>query len=67
MLTIRLELPPPASRENSLESSAPPRSSTAESHSSPGPPMIPSVEMPDPKPTSVDPASSEGNRRTFWE
>jgi hypothetical protein len=58
-----LEPPSPASRENSLESGAPPPGSfTAEPHSSPGPP----VEMPDPKPTSDDPASSEGNRRTKW-
>ena len=62
-----LEPPSPASRENSLDSGAPPPDSfTAEPHSSPGPPMIPSVEMPDPKPTSDDAALSEGNRRTKW-
>ena len=63
-----LEPPSPASRENSLESGAAlPGSCTIELHSSPGPPMISSVEMPDPKPTSDESASSEGNRRTFGE
>jgi hypothetical protein len=60
-----LEPPSPESRENPLESGAPPPDlSPAELHSSAGPPMIPSVEIPDPKPTSVNPASSEGNRRS---
>jgi hypothetical protein len=57
-----LEPPSPASRKKSLQSGAPPPGS-----SSPGPPIIPSVEMPDPKPTSDDPASSEGNRRIIRE
>ena len=62
-----LEPPSPASRENSLESDVPPPDSfTAEPHSSPEPPMIPSVEMPGPKPTFDDRASYEGNRRTKW-
>jgi len=56
------EPPSPASRKKSLQSGAPPPGS-----SSPGPPIIPSVEMPDPKPTSDDPASSEGNRRIIRE
>jgi hypothetical protein len=59
-----LEPPSPESRENSLESGAPPPgSSPAKLHSSPGPPMNPSVEIPDPKLTSVNPALSKGNHR----
>ena len=65
-----LEPPSPESRENPLESGPPaPDSSTANALSSSGPPMIPSVEMqmPDPKRTSDNPASSEGTRRTVGE
>ena len=63
-----LEPPSPKSRENPLESGAPPPGSCpAKTHSSPGPPIIPCVEMPDPKPTSDNPALSEGNRRTIGE
>ena len=61
-----LQPPSPESRENPLESGAPaPDSSPAKPHSSPGPPMIPSVEMPDLKPTSDNPAPSARNRRTI--
>ena len=62
-----LEPPSPESRENPLESGAQaPGSSPAELHSSPRPPVNRSVEMPDPKPISDDPASpSERNRRTI--
>ena len=61
-----LEPPSPESLENPLESGAPPPgSSPANPHSSPVPPMIPSVEMHDPKPTSDNPASSEENGRTI--
>ena len=61
-----LEPPSPESRENSLEPAVPPPgSSSTEPHSSPGPLVIPSVEVPDPKPTSDNPASSEGYRRTI--
>ena len=61
-----MEPPSPESRENPLESSVPALgSSPAKPHSSPGPQMITSVEMPDPKSTSHNPASSEGNRRTI--
>jgi hypothetical protein len=57
-----LEPPSPESQENPVESGAPPPdSSPAKLHSSAGPQIIPSV---DPKPTSVNPASSKGNRRT---
>jgi hypothetical protein len=60
-----LEPPSPEFRENPLQSAAPaPDSSPAKPHSSPGPLIIPPVEMPDPTPTSDDPASSEGNHRT---
>ena len=60
-----LEPPSPESRENHLESGAPPPdSSPAKPHSSSGPPMISSVEMPEPKATSDKLASSKGNRRT---
>jgi hypothetical protein len=56
------EPPSPESQENPVESGAPPPdSSPAKLHSSAGPQIIPSV---DPKPTSVNPASSKGNRRT---
>ena len=59
-----LKPPSPESRENPLESGAPPPdSSPAKPHSSLGPPMISSVEMPDPKATSNKPASSKGNHR----
>ena len=61
-----LEPPSPESRENPLESGAPaPDSSPAELHSSPGPPVNSSDEAPDAKPTSDNPTSSEGNRRTI--
>ena len=61
-----LEPPSPESRENPLESSAPALgSSPAELHSSSGPLMNPSVEVPDEKPTSDKPASSEENRRAI--
>jgi hypothetical protein len=60
-----LEPPSPESRENPLESGAPPPDlSPSKLHSSAGPQMIPSVEIPDPKLTSVNPTSSEGNRRS---
>ena len=60
------EPPSPESRENPLESGVPaPGSSPAELHSSSGPPMNPSVEVPDGEPTSDKPASSEGNRGTI--
>ena len=63
-----LEPPSPESPENPLESGAPaPDPSPAKLLFSPGPPIIPSVEMPDPKPTSDDSASSEGNGRTIGE
>jgi hypothetical protein len=61
-----LEPPSPVSHENSLESGAPaPSSSSANPHSSPGPPMILPVDMPDS--TSDNPASPEWNRRTVGE
>ena len=61
-----LEPPSPESRENPLESGAPlPSSSPTKPHSSSGPPMIPPVEVPDPKSNSGNPASSERNRRTI--
>ena len=60
-----LKPPSPESRENPLESGAPaPGTSPAKPHSSPGPPIIPCVEMPDRKPTPDNPASSEWNRRS---
>ena len=65
-----LEPPSPELHENSLESGAsPPGSSPTNPHSSPlvRPPAIPPVGMPDPEPTSVNPASCEGNRRTIGE
>ena len=63
-----LEPPSPESHENPLGSGAPaPGSSLAKPHSSPGLPMIPSVKVPNPKPVSGNPASSEGNRRTIGE
>ena len=59
------EPPSPESRENPLESGPPaPGSSPAGQHSSLGQPMTTSVEMPDPKPASDNPASSEWNRGT---
>ena len=62
-----LEPPSPESCEISLESGAPPPgSSPAKPHPSPGP-LVPPVGMPDPKPTSDNPASSEGSRRTIGE
>ena len=58
--------PSPEMREIPLESGTPPPdSSPAEPHSSPGPPMISSVEMPNVKPASGNPASSKWNRRTI--
>ena len=63
-----LEPPSPESRENPLESGAPPLDSfPAKPHSSAGPPMIPSVKTPDPKPASDNPASSARNRRRIGE
>jgi hypothetical protein len=63
-----LEPPSPESCANPLESGAPLLgSSPANPQSCPSPPTIPSVEMPDPRPTSDNPASSEGNRRTIGE
>ena len=57
-----MEPPSPESREIPLESgTSPPGSSPLEPHSSLGPPTIPSVEVPSPKPTSDSPTSSEGN------
>jgi hypothetical protein len=54
------------SLENPLESGAPPPdSSPAKPDSSLGPPKIQSVEIPDQKPTSDNPVSSEGNHRTM--
>jgi hypothetical protein len=63
-----LEPPSPESRENPVEFGAPaPDSSPAKPDSSPGPLMILGVDLPDPKPTSDNPASPEGNRRTIGE
>jgi hypothetical protein len=60
------EPPSPELRENPLESGAPALgSSPGKLHSSPGPPTIPLVDMHDPKTTSENPASPEGNRRTI--
>ena len=59
-----LQPPSPESHESPLETGPPAQGpSTTEPHSSPGPPMIPPVEMPDPK--SDNPASSERNRQTI--
>jgi hypothetical protein len=61
-----LEPPSPESHEHPVESGSPALdSSPAKPHSSPGPPMIPGVDLPDPKPTSENPASPEGNHRTI--
>ena len=61
-----LEPPSPESLENPLESGVPPPdSSPAKPCSSPGPPVIPPVNIPDPKPTSENLASPGGNRRTI--
>ena len=63
-----LEPPSPESRENPLDSGAPPPDSfPAKPHSSPGPSMIPSVKMPNLKPASDNPASSARNRRRIGE
>jgi hypothetical protein len=63
-----LEPPSPELRENSLESGGPaPGSFPDKPHSSPGPPAILSVEIPDQKPTSDNRASSEGHRRSVGE
>ena len=63
-----LEPPSPESCESPLESGAPaPDLSPIKLHSSPEPPMIPSIEVPDTKLTFDKPASSEGNRRTIGE
>ncbi|KAI9567692.1 hypothetical protein HD554DRAFT_2106054 [Boletus coccyginus] len=60
------EPPSPASSKQPFESGAlPPVSSSAKPHSFV--PMVSSVEMPDPKPTSDNPASSEKKRRTIKE
>jgi WD40 repeat protein len=60
------EPPSPESHEHPVESGSPALdSSPAKPHSSPGPPMIPGVDLPDPKPTSENPASPEGNHRTI--
>ena len=61
-----LQPPSPESCENPLETGPPAQGpSTTESHSSPGPPMIPPVEVPDPK--SDNPASSAWNQRRIGE
>jgi hypothetical protein len=63
-----LEPPSPELRENPLESGGPALGSSRDKpHSSPGPPAIPSVDIPDQKPTSDNPASSQGHRRTVGE
>ena len=62
------EPPSPELHEHALESDGPaPGSPPGKPHSSPGPPITPSVEMPDPNPISDNPVSSEGNRRTIGE
>ena len=61
-----LEPPSPGSRGGPLESGAPlPSSSPTQPHSSSGPPMIPPVEVPDPKSNSDNPASSERSRQAI--
>ena len=65
-----LEPPSPESCANSsslVQHPPAPGSSPAKLHFSPGPPMIPSVEMPDPKPTSDNPASTGDSHRTIGE
>ena len=60
-----LEPPSPELREKPLESGAPPPDSSPEQQCTAAPPIMPPIDMPDPRSTSENPTSPEGNRRTI--